>query len=89
MYVKQFSQPSTNLISECAQYPAIQNKYDNIAEFEDVSNEFFNISEKKKMFSDNRKRPLSFSFLSSIEKSFKENVSNFADINLKWFKSFN
>jgi hypothetical protein len=50
--------------------------YDNIAEFEDVSNEFFYISEKKEMFSDNRKRPLSFLFLSSTEKSFKENVPN-------------
>jgi hypothetical protein len=43
MHVKQFSQPLTNLISECAQYPAIQNRDDNIAEFWDVSNEFFNL----------------------------------------------
>jgi hypothetical protein len=64
-------------------------QYDNIAEFGDVSNEFFNISEKKEMFSDNRKRQLSFLFLSSTEKSFKEYVSNFADFNLRRLKSFN
>jgi hypothetical protein len=58
-------------------------KHDNIAEFGDVSNEFFNISEKKEMFSDNRKRPLSFSSVSSTEKSFKENVPNFADFDLR------
>jgi hypothetical protein len=89
MYVKQFSQPLTNLISECAQYAAISNKHDNIAKFWDVSNEFFNISEKKEMFSDNPKRPLSFSS-PSTEKSFKENVPNFPDFNLRrlnycWF----
>jgi hypothetical protein len=65
------------------------NKHDNIAEFGNVSNEFFNISEKKEMFSHNRKRPLSFLFLSSTEKSFKENVPNFADFSLRRLKSFN
>jgi hypothetical protein len=51
----------------------IEQKNDNIAEFGDVSNEFFYISENKEMFSDNRKRPLSFLFLSSTEKSFLYN----------------
>jgi hypothetical protein len=41
------------------------------------------------MFSHNRKRPLSFLFLASTEKCFKENVPNFADFNLRRLKSFN